>query len=170
MNRSSVSILMFSLCAVYSALAQPPQIAAAGSKLTGSFIDSDEEAVKAAVNRFLLVIGNYKLDALPAMFTENANIGVARIRDGEWQAVTYTFEEFHTMLKSRVNPSRYQEPVSNFTVHVDHGALAFVRADTTLIRDGQARSHNIDYFTLLKDNGNWKFLNASYVATPIAQQ
>jgi ketosteroid isomerase-like protein len=133
-------------------------------------IASDEAAVKAAVERFLLAIGDRDLDALPAMFTANANIGVARVRDDEWHAITYTFEEFHSMLKSRINSAKYQEPVSHFTVHVERGALAFVRADATLIRDGQPRSNNIDYFTLLKDDGVWKFLSASYVSTRIVRE
>jgi len=170
MNRSTLTVLIFALFAVCDALAKPPPGAAAGDELIGASIVSDEEAVKAAVNRFLLAAGNYDLDALPPMFTANANIGVAGHRDGEWRAITYTFEEFHSMLKSRTNPSRYQEPVAHFTVHIDRGALAFVRADATLIRNGQPRSHNIDYFTLLKDDGIWKFLSASYVATPITQQ
>jgi len=45
--------------------------------------------------------------------------------------------------------------------------MAFVRADATLIRDGQARSHNIDYFTLVREDSAWKFLSASCVAKPI---
>jgi hypothetical protein len=57
--------------------------------------------------------------------------------------------------------------VSEFTVHIDDGQLAFVRADARLIRDGQVRSHNIDYFTLIRDNdGTWKFVNGSYTAKP----
>lgn len=167
MIRSSAATLMLALFAVSSASAQPPPGAAVGGESSASPVASDEEAVKAAVESFLLAIGSYDLEALPPMFTANANIGVAGFREGQWVAMTYTFDEFHSMLKSRTNPSRYQEHVSQFTVHVERGALAFVRADATLIRDGQARSHNIDYFTLLKDRGVWKFLSASYVATPI---
>lgn len=169
MNRSLLAVLALAFGAACSAPARFPGSEPPGSDAAGAAIASDEEAVKAVVNRFLLAIGDYDLEALPPMFTANANIGVASLRDGQWRAITYTFEEFHAMLKARENPSRYEEPVSQFTVHVDRGALAFVRADATLIRDGRRRSHNIDYFTLLKDNGRWKFLSASYVATPITQ-
>jgi len=48
--------------------------------------------------------------------------------------------------------------------------MAFVRADATVIRDGQARSRNIDYFTLVREDGAWKFLSASYVAKPIESE
>ena len=46
--------------------------------------------------------------------------------------------------------------------------MAFVRADATVIVDDQVRSHNIDYFTLVRDGGTWKFLSASYVAKPVS--
>ncbi len=169
MSRFIVALVLC-LLTVCAASAQPPRGESVGSVMSDNSVDSDEAAVKVAVERFLLAIGNRDLEALPAMFTANANIGVARFRDDEWRAITYTFEEFHSMLKSRTNAAKYQEPVSHFTVHVERGALAFVRADATLIQDGQPRSHNIDYFTLLKDDGIWKFLSASYVSTRIDQE
>jgi ketosteroid isomerase-like protein len=46
--------------------------------------------------------------------------------------------------------------------------MAFVRADALILANGKARSRNIDYFTLVKLDGRWKFLSASYVATPPA--
>ncbi len=37
-----------------------------------------------------------------------------------------------------------------------------------LIRDGQRRSRNIDYFTLIRDGeGQWKIVNRSYTAKPV---
>lgn len=69
----------------------------------------------------------------------------------------------------RATPARqpYEEPVAEFTVHVDDDRLAFVRADARVIRDGTVRSHNIDYFTLMRDAaGNWKFVNGSYTSKP----
>ena len=169
MSRPFVA-LIFCLLVACSVSAQPPTGEPVGSGLSDDSADSDKAAVKIAVEQFLLAIGNGDLEALPPMFTANANIGAARYRDGEWVAITYTFEEFYSMLKSRANAGKYQEPVSHFTVHVERGALAFVRADATLISNGQPRSHNIDYFTLLKDGGIWKFLNASYVSTRIVQE
>ncbi|MGB2815591.1 MAG: hypothetical protein WBA53_11430 [Burkholderiaceae bacterium] len=65
----------------------------------------------------------------------------------------------------------YQEPVHEFTVHIDEGQLAFVRADAFLIREGHRRSHNVDYFTLLwDDEGNWTFVNGSYTTRPVQPQ
>lgn len=169
MSRSFAGLMLF-LVWVFSASAQPATRESLAGDLADNPADTDKAAVEAAVEAFLLAIGNRDLEALPPMFLANSNIGVARIRGGEWVATSYSFEEFHSMLKSKPNSSKYQEPVSHFTVHVERGGLAFVRADATLIVDGQPRSHNIDYFTLLKDNGVWKFLSASYVSTPINRQ
>ncbi len=33
--------------------------------------------------------------------------------------------------------------------------------------DDEAKRHNIDYFTLIKIDGQWKYLNLSYVGTPV---
>ena len=78
-----------------------------------------------------------------------------------------TFEEYLEILKSEINPSKYTEPVSKYTVHITEGKLAFVKADATLIIEDKPRSHNFDYFTLIKENETWKILNGSYVGVPI---
>ena len=73
-------------------------------------------------------------------------------------------------LRARTTWERFKEPVSEYTIHVENSMMAFVRADATVIRDGQPRSHNIDYFTLVREDGEWKFLSASYVARPIESE
>lgn len=130
-------------------------------------IVSEKAAVKNLIERFLTSIGNYDLDSLPKMFSENANIGGASFRNGQWTSFTMSFAEFLELLKSRTNPSKYTEPVSKFTIHMDGGMLAFVKADAVLISNGIPRSNNYDYFTLIKEHGEWKILNGSYVSIPI---
>ena len=44
------------------------------------------------------------------------------------------------------NPTKYTEPVSNFTVHMEMGMLAFVRADAIFTINGEPRNNNLDYF------------------------
>ena len=127
----------------------------------------DEEAAKILVERFLAAVGDGNLDALPDMFVSDANIGMAGLRDGSWVSSTMTFDDWMTSLRERTQWNRFSEPVSEFTIHVEDSMMAFVRADATLVRDGQAVSHNIDFFTLVREDGAWKFLSASYVAKPI---
>jgi hypothetical protein len=127
----------------------------------------DEEAAKGLVESFLIAVGDGDLDALPDMFVSDANIGTASLRDGSWVASTMTIEEWLTSLRKRTTWTRFREPVSEFTIHVEDSRMAFVRADATVFVDDQASSHNIDYFTLVREDGAWKFLSASYVAKPI---
>jgi len=129
--------------------------------------NDDERAVTDLVSSFLIALGEGDLDAIPEMFVSNANIGTASLREGKWVASTNTFEEWFGQQKARTTWTRFREPVTKFTVHIEDGQMAFVRADATVIVDDVARSHNIDYFTLVREEGSWMFLSASYVAKPI---
>ena len=129
--------------------------------------NDDERAVTDLVSGFLIALGEGDLDAIPEMFVSNANIGTASLREGKWVASTKAFEEWFGEQKARKTWTRFREPVTKFTVHIEDGQMAFVRADATVIVDDVARSHNIDYFTLVREEGSWKFLSAAYVAKPI---
>jgi ketosteroid isomerase-like protein len=127
-----------------------------------------EDAVKGLVERFLSAVGEGDADALSDMFASDANIGTASLRDGQWVTSTMAFEKWQQALRSRTTWQRFREPVTEFTVHVEDGQMAFVKADATVFVDNQAVSHNIDYFTLVREDGVWKFLSASYISKPIA--
>jgi len=129
---------------------------------------ADEQAVTGAVERFLTTIGNGDLEALPAMFAAGANIAVPAKVDGRW---TMSCQAFDTWIAARVAANKrspFREPVNNFTVHID-GDLAFVRADANYIVDDEVRANNLDYFTLVRVDGAWKFVNASFVSKAPAQ-
>ena len=101
------------------------------------------------------------------MFSDKANIYGASLRDGKWKTYIITIKEFMERLKSRSNPTKYTEPVSEFTVHMEMGMLAFVRADAIFTINGEPRNNNLDYFTLIKEDSKWKILNGSYVSVRI---
>jgi len=88
-------------------------------------------------------------------------------KNEKWNTYDITLKEFIAMLKSRTNPTKYTEPVSKFIVHISEGKLAFVKANATLIFEGKAQRRNFDYFTLIKENNEWKIINGSYVSIPI---
>jgi len=46
---------------------------------------------------------------------------------------------------------------------------AALRADANFIVNGEVQSNNIDYFTLVRVDGAWKFVNASFVSKPAAR-
>ena len=127
---------------------------------------SDEQAVKAAVERFLTSLGSGDYEAVQPMFAPKASISHPAKVDGKSTMVNETFDEWMAArLASPIRP-RFREPVNEFTVHVDEG-LAFVRADANYYVGDELRSNNLDYFTLIKINGEWKFVNASYVNRPV---
>ena len=144
---------------------------AVGQQTTEEFdLESEKAAVITLVEQFLNAVGNYDVEAIQTMFSEKANISGASLRDGKWITNTYTIQEFLERLKSYENPTKYTEPVSDFTVHMEMGMLAFVRADATFIINGEPKNNNLDYFTLIKENGKWKILNGSYVSLRIKNE
>lgn len=128
---------------------------------------SEELAVKAVIEQFLKVAGNYELDSMRTLFNANANIGSVSLKEGQWNTKTMSIEDFISLLGSREDPPKYVEPVSSYTIHMTEGMLAFVKAEAVLYRNGIPKSNNFDYFTLIKENENWKILNGSYVSIPI---
>ena len=127
-------------------------------------VDPDATAVRRAVEQFLDDLGNRRLDNLPAQFAPKATMVVVRQRDGQWSSTHQMFDEWLAGLKSQNSGTVFREPLTNVTVHVENGQLAFLRADFTVVVDGTVRSHGVDYFTLVKDGGAWKILNGSYTS------
>lgn len=128
---------------------------------------SDEQVVKAQVEHFLTSLGTGDYEALPAMFAPNATISHPTKVDDTWTMSNETFEDWFAARVASSPRRFFREPVNAFTVHLD-GGLAFIRADASYYVDAQLRSNNLDYFTLIKMRGGWKFVNASYVSRPIA--
>ncbi|MGA7756647.1 MAG: nuclear transport factor 2 family protein [Ilumatobacteraceae bacterium] len=127
---------------------------------------SDEQTVRLLAEQLITAAGTYDLDTFEGMMAAHANVGWASFRDGAWTTSTMTAEDWIAEARSEVDPILYAEPVDDWTVHVDGGHLAFVRADAVLHIDGRPERHNIDYFTLVKQDGAWKFLTVSYVGRP----
>jgi hypothetical protein len=127
----------------------------------------DEPAVKEVIEQFLKAAGNYDVAALRPLFLPNANIGGHRFKNGQWIPFSITAEVWLESLSKNVNPRLYTEPVSNYTIHISEGRLAFVKADAVLHRDGVPTAHNMDFFVLMKENNVWKILSGSYTSVPV---
>jgi len=132
------------------------------------YCTQDETEVIETVEHFLFAAGNYDLKAMAKMMTEHANVGIAGYKDGESVITTMSIKDYFDGIKTRTQRP-YFEPVKEYTIHLNDDHLAFVRADATLYAYGVPQSHNMDYFTLMKDNYSWKFLSLSYTATPIPE-
>ena len=126
--------------------------------------------MQAAVEHFLDVLGSRRLDELPALLAPKATMAVIRQRDGQWTNSLQTADEWLAGSALAGQPAVFREPLTNVSVHVEDGRLAFLRADFTVVIDGKVRSHGVDYFTLVRDGEAWKILNAAYTSLPGAPQ
>ncbi len=127
----------------------------------------DETNVKKVVEAFVEAAGDYDFEGMEKLFAKNANIGGASLRNGSWHSYTMTLEEFIDLLKAEAEPRKYKEPISKYTIHIDEGQLAFVKANASIVINGKAERTNFDYFTLIKLDSEWKILNGSYVSIPL---
>ncbi len=129
---------------------------------------ADELEAMKAVEQFLVVAGNYDLESMQQMISEKANIGISRFSEGTWNNRVITIQEYvENAQNSSLRP--YYEPVKEWEILMNEGQLAFVYADAVLHSYGVPRTRNRDYFTLLKDSGEWKFLNLSFTSQPLPE-
>lgn len=136
------------------------------SPLARAAENPDETAVKDVIERFLTELGNANLEAVAPLFVPKASIAYAQLRDGHWTAASTSFEEWHASLQAGAAGPKFREPVDRWSVQIEDGQLAFVRAETHIEREGRSTSHNIDCFILLKLDGVWKIAHGSYTSKP----
>lgn len=122
---------------------------------------SEQKEIKSEVERFLIVAGNYDIEKMKGIISEKANIGISRFNNSEWENSVITIAEYFEDCKTReLQP--YYETVSEWEIDINVGQLAFVKADAILHNFGIPITRNLDYFTLIKEDGLWKFLNLSF--------
>ena len=131
---------------------------------------ADKKAIKTVVENMLTAVGNYDAEALIKLCMPKANVSGTSLKTGKWVSFSMTIDEFLGELESAPNARKYKETVNQWSISVENGQLAIVRAEATLTRNGKPESHNIDYFTLVKEKGVWKIMCAAYTATPIQAQ
>ena len=128
---------------------------------------SDEQAVQAAVEGFLLHLGDHQFDAVAADLAPKALIVVTRQRDGQWTNSYQPADEWVASLRQNPNPVTFREPITNVKVTVDSHQLAYLRADFQVIRDGKAQSSGVDQFTLVRETAGWKIAAVAYTTMPV---
>lgn len=149
-------------------MAQNPEVMKEKNPMENQVWTQDEQNVKATIEQFLIVAGNYNLDAMANMMADKANLAIASLRDGQWTTETKLMDDYFPEARKRTNRP-YFEPVKEYTIHISEGHLAFVKADAVLHAFGVPLLNNIDYFTLIKQNGVWKFINLSFTSTRIPE-
>ena len=125
-----------------------------------------EEEIKATVDSILTAAGNYDIETLASMSFEKANLGVSSYRDGAWHSSVRTMEEYFESIRQRTLIP-YCEIPYEYTIHISEGQLAVAIADNILYRYGIPQTKEINYFTLIKENGSWKIVNVAFTIVPV---
>lgn len=132
-------------------------------------LNPEEQEIKGIVEKLLMLVGNSDFQALDSIISDKANLGSAIIRDGVSKNSVITIGEYFESQKHRERKPFY-EPVNEYKILINKGQIAFVWADATLHSYGVPRTNNIDNFTLIKEDGEWKFINISFTNTPLPEE
>ena len=124
----------------------------------------EHKAVQEAVEAFLLHLGDGEFDKVAADMSAKALIVVVRQREGKSVNTYETGDAWVASLKRNTNFSKFREPITNVKITIDSDALAYLRADFQVVRDGKTLSHGVDQFTLVREDGRWKIASVAYTS------
>ncbi|WP_082960172.1 ester cyclase [Maribacter hydrothermalis] len=131
--------------------------------------NAEEQELIALVEKLLFAVGNSDFQTLESIVSNKANLASAIIRDGvSKNSVISISDYFESQKKGERSP--FYEPVKEYKIHINKGQIAFVWADATLHKYGVSKTNNIDNFTLIKEDGEWKFINVSYTNTTLPEE
>jgi hypothetical protein len=139
------------LASPLSAQTVSPGLEHANPEMAGEAVQLE---VRQRVEEFLMKLGTRDVAAVRTMLAPKAFVAIAREKDGAYTNTYQTGEEF-------------EEPLTNVRVTIDSGALAYVRADFKVVRDGKVLSSGVDHFTLLKEPDGWKIAVIAYTSNPV---
>ena len=134
-------------------------------------LNPEEQELIALVEKLLFAVGNSDFQTLDSIISDKANLGSAIVRDGVSKNSVITIGEYFETQKIRDGERKpFYEPVNEYKILINKGQIAFVWADATLHSYGVPRTNNIDNFTLIKEDGEWKFINISFTNTRLPEE
>lgn len=126
-----------------------------------------QKDVRDAVDAFLVHLGDGDWDKVAAGLAAKSIIIVARERDGQWTNTLQSGDDWLAAIKRNASFTKFREPLSNVKITIDSGALAYVRADFQIVRDGKTVARGVDQFTLVHEAGAWKLAAIAYTSIAI---
>ena len=133
--------------------------------------NAEEQELIVLVEKLLFAVGNSDFQTLDSIVSDKANLGSAIVRDGVSKNSVITIGEYFEAQKNRDGERKpFYEPVNKYKILINKGQIAFVWADATLHSYGVPRTNNIDNFTLIKEDGEWKFINISFTNTRLPEE
>lgn len=137
----------------------------------GNTWNTEEQELIALVEKLLFAVGNSDFQTLDSIVSDKANLGSAIVRDGVSKNSVITISEYFETQKNRDQERKpFYESVKEYKILINKSQIAFVWADATLHKYGVPRTNNIDNFTLIKEDGEWKFINISYTNTALPEE
>ena len=131
-------------------------------------LNTEEDQLKAMVEKLLFAVGNSDFQTLESIVSSKANLASAIVRDGVSKNSVITIGEYFETQKHRERKP-FSEPVNTYKILINKDQIAFVWADATLYKYGVPRTNNIDNFTLIKEDGEWKFINIAFTNTQLPE-
>lgn len=153
------------------ALSLPLLLASATAKAAQIPAEADperEREVLETVEHVLELLGGLRFYALPRYFTEDANIVTARKTKSLFVNRVVSARAWIENLMRGPAPQPFEEVLSNVEIAIESGELALVRADFEIVREGRVESSGVDFFTLLRHDGEWKISSIAYTSIPAA--
>lgn len=131
-------------------------------------LNTDEERIKTRINELLFAAGNYDVAALESMISDKAMLGISSLKDDAWSNSEIAIRDFFDNVEKEAR-SPYCEIPSDYDILITEGQIALARADCILYRWGVPQTREVNHFTLIKENGDWKILNISFTVIDVSE-
>ena len=129
-----------------------------------------EMEVHETVVHFLELLGGLRFYALGQYMTEDANIITARWSRSGFVNRVQSGREWLDDLMEGPGPQPFREELTNVEIEVVSGELALVRADFEIVRDTGAASYDVDFFTLVRQDDQWRLASIAFTSIPASER
>ncbi|MBT8300413.1 MAG: ester cyclase [Maribacter sp.] len=150
-----------------------PDKAKTSERNESSAIDSksseEENEIKAVLERILIAVGNRDVQELSALTFDQAIIGWSYLKDGIWLNKELTIEEYLSNISAIEHPKPISETAIEYNISITKGRIATVELPTIISQFGVARSEEVNHFTMMKENDQWKLLSVAWTVHRIPE-
>ena len=129
-----------------------------------------EMEIHDTVVHFLELLGGLRFYALEQYMTEDANIITARWSRGGFVNRVQRSRAWLDDLMDGPGSRPFREELANVTIEVASGELALVRADFAIVRDTGVTSFGVDFFTLVRQDDQWKLASIAFTSIPESER
>jgi len=126
--------------------------------------------VHETVDHFLELLGGLRFYALGQYMTEDANIITARWSTSGFVNHVQSGREWLDGLLEGPGPQPFREELTDVKIELESGELALVRANFEIVRDTGVASFGVDFFTLVRQDDQWKLASIAFTSTPASER